>query len=60
MMSEQEAKKALFNLTLEYMSHKPKERKKLYPKYIEERNKIKKELTKTIFEKKQAELNKSM
>ena len=60
MMNEQEAKKALFDLTLEYMSHKPKERKKLYPEYIEQRNKIKSELTKTIFKKKQAELNKSM
>ena len=29
-MNEQEAKKALFDLTREYMSHKPKERKKLY------------------------------
>ena len=28
-MNEQEAKKALFDLTREYMSHKPKERKVL-------------------------------
>ena len=59
-MTEQEAKKALFDLTLEYMSHKPKERKKLYPKYIEARNEIKKELSKMVLKRKQAELKQSM
>ena len=47
-MNEQEAKKALFDLTREYMSHKPKERKKLYSQYIEDRNKIKAALARTI------------
>lgn len=51
-MNEQEAKKALFDLTREYMSHKPKERKKLYSQYIEDRNKIKAALVRTIVEQK--------
>lgn len=51
-MNEQEAKKALFDLTREYMSHKPRERKKLYNKYINDRNEIKKALTRTIVEQK--------
>ena len=51
-MNEQEAKKALFELTYEYMSHKPRERKKLYAKYIEDRNKIKAALAQFIVEEK--------
>lgn len=52
-MDEQEAKKALFDLTFEYMSHKPRERKKLYPQYIEERNKIKAALARNIVKEKE-------
>lgn len=59
-MTEQEAKKALFDLTLDYMSHKPKERKKLYPKYIEDRNEIKKQLSEMVLKKKREELSKSL
>lgn len=59
-MTEQEAKKALFDLTLEYMSHKPKERKKLYPKYIEDRNEIKKQLSEMVLERKREELSRSI
>ena len=59
-MTEQEAKKALFDLTLEYMSHKPKERKKLYPKYIEDRNEIKRQLSKMVLKRKEEEHEKSI
>ena len=51
-MNKEEARQALFDLTREYMSHKPRERKKLYPKYIEDRNKIKQELIRTIVKEK--------
>ena len=59
-MTEQEAKKALFDLTLEYMSHKPKERKKLYSEYIENRNRVKEELTKMVLKRKEEEHLKTM
>lgn len=52
-MNEQEAKKALFDLTIEYMSHKPRERKKLYAKYVEDRNKVKAALARTIVKEKE-------
>ena len=59
-MTEEEEKKALFDLTLEYMSHRPKERKKLYNEYIENRNIIKKKLTEMVVQRKQEELQKSI
>lgn len=43
-MTEEEAKKALFELHYEYMKHTPKERLKLYEEYKEKRNKIKEAL----------------
>lgn len=49
-MTEEEAKNALFNIHLEYMKHTPEERLKLYDEYIENRNKIKKELAKSKLE----------
>ena len=52
-MDKEEARQALFDLTKEYMSHKPKERKKLYAKYIEDRNKVKAALVRTIVKEKE-------
>ena len=43
-MSEEEARKALFELNFEYMQHTPKERLELYDKYREERAKIREKL----------------
>lgn len=43
-MTEQEAKNALFKIHLEYMSHSPKERVKLYDEYQKARREIKDEL----------------
>ena len=51
-MNKEEAREALFALTREYMSHNAKERKKLYPKYKEERSKINAALARTIVEEK--------
>ena len=52
-MTEEEARDALFKIHWEYMKHSPKERLELYDEYIENRKRIKKELAKLIFEKKQ-------
>lgn len=54
-MSEEEAKKALFELNYEYMSHTPKERLELYEKYQESRRKIKEALSNFVLEQKQME-----
>ena len=54
-MNKEEARLALFALTREYMSHKPKERKKLYEKYIADRNEVKAALARTIVEEKEKE-----
>ena len=51
-MNREEAKEAMFALMREYMSHNAKEKKKLYPKYREERNKINEALARTIVEEK--------
>lgn len=51
-MTEDEAKKALFALNKEYMSHSKKERLKLYDEYIKSRNIIKEALIKNINEEK--------
>lgn len=56
-MTEDEAKKALFQVNYEYMLHTPKEREALYPEYIAKRDIIKKELAKAIYERKMAEYN---
>lgn len=55
-MTEEEAKKALFDLHFEYMMHPPKEREKLYEEYIQKRGEIKKELTRLIMERREKEL----
>ena len=39
-MTEEEARQALFDLNLEYMSNPPGVRKKLYPDYSEKRAQI--------------------
>ncbi len=57
-MTEEESKKALFKIHLEYMSHTPNERIKLYDEYIAEREKIKKELAKLKAEKTTEEFKK--
>jgi len=49
-MTEEEAKKALFKIHYTYMMHSPKEREKLYSEYQRQRNEIKKELAKAIWE----------
>ena len=55
-MTEEEAKKALFDLHFEYMMHTHKERLALYDEYQEKRNKIKKELAKAMLERREKEL----
>lgn len=50
-MTEEEAKKALFQIHYEYMMHTPKERLKLYGEYQKKRNEIKQELVRTMMEK---------
>lgn len=54
-MTEEEAKKALFQVHYEYMMHPPKERLELYDEYQEKRNKIKRELAKLYLAKKEEE-----
>jgi len=55
-MTEDEAKKALFQVHYEYMMHTPKERELLYDEYQEKRAKIRHELAKVLMEKKMEEL----
>lgn len=50
-MTEDEAKKALFQVHYDYMMHSPKERLKLYDEYQRKRNEIKKALAKTMSDK---------
>lgn len=57
-MTEDEAKRALFQIHYEYMMHTPKERLALYDEYQEKRREIKKELAKFIMERKEEELKK--
>ncbi len=57
-MTEDEAKRALFQIHYEYMTHTPKERLALYDEYQEKRREIKKELAKFIMERKEEELKK--
>ena len=54
-MTEEEAKKALFELHFEYMRHTPKERLKLYDEYQEKRSAIRKALVQAVFERKERE-----
>ena len=54
-MTEEEAKKALFQVHYEYMMHTPKERIALYDEYREKRNKIKHELARLYIAKKEEE-----
>ncbi len=56
-MTEEEARKALFQVHYEYMMHPPKERLQLYEDYQRKRSEIKKELAKVILERKQEEKN---
>ena len=55
-MTEEEARKALFQLHFEYMTHTPKERVKLYDEYQRNRSKIREELIKTLYKQKEKEL----
>lgn len=55
-MTEEEAKKALFDIRLEYMMHTPKEKEELYQEYEKKLNVIRKELAKAIRERKEKEL----
>ena len=50
-MTEEEAKKELFELHYWYMSHTPKERGKLYDDYIQKRKTIRKALSDYIISK---------
>lgn len=45
-MTEDEAKKALFQIHYDYMMHEPNERLKLYDEYIQKRDEVKKALAK--------------
>ena len=54
-MTEEEARKALFQLHYNYMMHTPKEREELYEEYQACRREIKNKLAKFMFEKKQNE-----
>lgn len=51
-MTEEEAKKALFELHFEYMTHPAKERLKLYDEYRKKRSQIKEALIESINEQK--------
>ncbi len=55
-MTEEEARKALFDIRLEYMMHTPKEKEALYEEYEKKLNIIRKELAKAIRERKEKEL----
>lgn len=57
-MTEEEAKKALFQIHYNYMMHSPKERALLYPEYQRQRNEIKKELSKAILESREESIKK--
>lgn len=57
-MTEDEAKKALFEVHYEYMMHTPKERLKLYDEYQKKRAEIKKELARCIIARKEKQLKK--
>ena len=54
-MTEEEAKKALFQIHYDYMMHTPKERLELYDEYQRKRSEVKKALARTIIEEKQKE-----
>lgn len=56
MMTEEEARQALFDLHFNYMKNPPKVRLKLYDEYREEREKIRTELKRIMFEKRQEEI----
>ena len=53
-MTEQEAKEALFNLRLDYMSLGPNERLELYDEYRKKRAQIKNELARIMYETRKA------
>lgn len=54
-MTEEEARKALFQVHYEYMKNPPQKRLELYDEYQAKRKQIKHELAKLILERKQAE-----
>ena len=54
-MTEEEAKKALFELHFEYMQNPPKKRLELYNEYQEKRSMIRKALVQAVFERKERE-----
>ena len=56
-MTEQEAKDALFNLRVDYMSRGPKERLELYDDYRKKRAQIRSDLARIIYETKKAKQN---
>ena len=55
-MTEEEARKALFELNYEYMMHGPNERLALYEEYQAKRAEIRKKLTLLMFERLTKEL----
>lgn len=55
-MTEEELKKALFDIRLEYMMHTPKEKEVLYEEYAKKLEFIRKELIKVKMEKREKEL----
>lgn len=57
-MTEEEAKKALFQINFEYMMHTPNERLELYDEYIEKRAEVRRQLTNAIMEKKEKNIKK--
>ena len=54
-MTEDEAKKALFEINFEYMTHTPKERLELYDEYQKKRSEIRSQLKQAIRERKEKE-----
>ena len=52
MMTEEESRKALFELNKEYMNHTAKERVELYQQYQEKRGIIRKALINAMIQKK--------
>lgn len=55
-MTEEELKKALFDIRLEYMMHTPKEKEELYEEYIQKLKQVKKELARLMIERREKEL----
>ena len=55
-MTEEEARKALFQIYWDYIACPPKEKEEYYKIYKDKRETIKRELTKLVLERKEKEM----